>query len=381
MASKFYLHVQLHSRYNVLDASGRLPFSVVFGLCRLAKSDTDPRPILIETAGSVFDVPYALAHGLLTLYEERLEDATKWTEIDLSRMGEVEKSISNCISVPSPVGRTRNWKGDLTVYLGYIDLKGMLASVLKAGKRYRIRLASKDLCVKKWAYGDREQFTADRGEAAKPVNSYSHGHATFKVLESLSFPPRADTKLRLVQGTSLEVTVENTGEETITVQPRGHQGFLTPWGPMEPEPDMLDDRPRIIDSLLQNQAPISSLVVLDAATRKVVRGHEDPSKCHLRDSKADLRPKVDELIVLEPHTPITIVHQMDWKIRGLPDGVYKIRMHPKGCRWWFGKLVNKEGEDGRVPARLWKSDTVPFMLESQDELEVNIQNGKINGTL
>jgi hypothetical protein len=67
---EFRIHVQLNSRYNVFDALGKLPFSIVFGLCRLQRSDTDSRPILIETAGSVFDVPYALAHDLLTLYEE-----------------------------------------------------------------------------------------------------------------------------------------------------------------------------------------------------------------------------------------------------------------------------------------------------------------------
>lgn len=198
MMSEFRLHVQLHSRYSVLDALGWLPFSVVFGICRLSTSNTDPCPIPIETAGSVFDVPYALAHGLLTLCEERLEDATKWVEVDLGRMEETEKSNSNCVSVPSLVGRRRSWKNDLTVFLGCISLKGTLASAWKAGERYRIRLASTDPCIKKWACSDQEQSTANHGEAAKLVNSYSYGHATFRVVDNLSFPPRVDTSLRLV---------------------------------------------------------------------------------------------------------------------------------------------------------------------------------------
>lgn len=381
MTSEFSIHIQPHSRYSVLDASGQLPFSVVFGICRLSKSDTDPRPLLIETAGSIFDVPYALAHGLLTLHEEHPGETTRWTEVDLSNIGEIDKSTSECISVPSPISRTKNWKDDMTVYLGHIDLKGALASILRVGNRYRIRLASKDLGVSKWMYGDQDQFAAAHGETAKLVNSYSHGNATFKVMDSLLFPPKVELRLRLVESTSLEVTVENTTEETITVQPRGHQNFLVPWGPMQPEPDVLDDRPRIIDSTPQNYAPISSLVVLDAVTGEVVRGHEDPSKCHLRDPKADTRPRVDELIKLEPHKSITVVHQIDWKMKGLQDGKYKIRMHPKGCRWWRGKVENEEGEDGKVPARLWKGVVVPLMLRSQDELEVTIKDGKVDGAL
>ena len=119
-----------------------------------------------------------------------------------------------------------------------------------------------------------------------------------------------ETRLRLVQDTSTEATVGNTGEETITVQPGGHQGFLTPWWPVEPEPDMLYDHPRIIDFLPLKHAPISNLVFTDAATGKMVRGHEDLGRCHLTDSKADLRPKADELIAPESHTPVTIVNQM-----------------------------------------------------------------------
>ena len=158
------IHVELNSRYNAFDTSGKLPFSVVFGLCRLQKSDTDSRPILVETAGSVFDVPYALTHGLLLLYEERPGESTKWVEVDTSSMGEVDKSNSGCISVPSPIHRKKNWRDDLTVYLCAIDPQGVLALALKPRKRYRIKLASRDLGVKKWVYSDRERFSDSDGD-------------------------------------------------------------------------------------------------------------------------------------------------------------------------------------------------------------------------
>lgn len=376
------IHVELNSRYNAFDTSGKLPFSVVFGLCRLQKSDTDSRPILVETAGSVFDVPYALTHGLLLLYEERPGESTKWVEVDTSSMGEVDKSNSGCISVPSPIHRKKNWRDDLTVYLCAIDPQGVLALALKPRKRYRIKLASRDLGVKKWVYSDRERFSDSDGdgEEAKLVNSYSHGHAAFKVVDDLTFPPQLEIRMRLLKSTSLEVTVVNAGSETVTVQPRGHQNFLVPWGPSAPEPDTLDDRPRIIDQSKQRHSPVSSLFVVNAATDEIVRGHHDTSICHLRDSKADLRPTIDELSILKPETPVVNVVDISSKIKGLEDGRYKIRMHPKGCRWWRDVLRKEEGEGEKVPVRLWKSWTVPIMLDSEDELEITIKDGKVDGS-
>jgi hypothetical protein len=185
----------------------------------------------------------------------------------------------------------------------------------------------------------------------------------------------------LVNDNSLEITVVNTGSETVTVQPRGHQSFLVPWGPSAPESDTLDDRPRIIDQSEKHHSPISSLFVINAATSEIVHGHHDTSICHLRDPKADLRPKIDELVILKPENPVTNVVKIDWKIKGLVDGRYKIRMHPKGCRWWRGELEKEECEDDKVPAHLWKVWTVPIMLELQDGLDVTIKGGKVDGSV
>jgi len=54
-------------------------------------------------------------------------------------------------------------------------------------------------------------------------------------------------------------------------------------------------------------------------------------------------------------------------------------MRPKGCTWWCGELEKKEAEGDRVPARLWKGFTVPIMLASEDELNIIIKGGKVDG--
>ena len=100
------LHTQIHSRYQVFDASGRLPFSIVFGLCRRSPADTDSRPLLLETAGSVLDVPYALAHGLLTFHEQDPDNGTQAVEVGLCRLGEVAANgEAGFLALPTLVNR------------------------------------------------------------------------------------------------------------------------------------------------------------------------------------------------------------------------------------------------------------------------------------
>jgi hypothetical protein len=63
------IQTQFKSRYPVFDASGKLPFDLVFGLRR--KTDSDPRDIYFQTTHSFLDVPYALAKGLLRIHDLR----------------------------------------------------------------------------------------------------------------------------------------------------------------------------------------------------------------------------------------------------------------------------------------------------------------------
>ena len=394
------IHTQIHSRYQVYDASGQLPFSIVFGLCRRSPADTDPRPLLLETAGSVLDVPYALAHGLLTLHEQDPQDTKQWDEVDLGRLNNVVAKEAECLSLPSPVNRTEHWRDAFTVYQCYVDVDSDLASILEPGKKYIITLASGDLGVKRWAYSDRKQFVDEDGkpshgsEAVKLINSKpTAGNATFKVVKSLPWPPRMETRMRLCASSTssdsalanaqlssstaaLEVSVTNTGSDSVTMQTRGHQRFLIPWGPFQPEPDADDDRMRIIDAT-PHKPPTSSLQVLDSATGEVVRGNERRGTGPLTDSNADQRPKVADVVTLKPGAPVIRKVDIGALVEGLVDGQYKIRMQSRGCRWWHGEVGKEEGEDERVPAHLCRIITSPLMLESQDEVELCIRDGKV----
>ncbi len=400
------IHTQIHSRYQVLDASGQLPFSIVFGLCRRSPADTDPRSLLLEIAGSVLDVPYALAHGLLTLYQqdpEDPEDTKQWVEVDLSRLSKVAANEAECLALPSPVNRTEHWRDAFTVYQCHVDVNGELASILEPGKKYIIRLASEDLGVKRWAYSDRKQFINNDGkpshdsEAVKLVNSKpTAGNATFTVVKSLSWPPRMETRMRLCasspssdstlantkfsSSTALEVSVINTGSDSVTVQTRGHQRFLIPWGPFQPEPDADDHRMRIIHAT-PHKPPTSSLQVVNSATGEVVRGNERRGTGPLTDSNADQRPKVDDVVTLKPGAPVIRKIDIGALVDGLVDGQYKIQMQSRGCRWWHGEVGKEEGEGGRVPAHLGGIIVPPLMLESQDEVELRMRDGKVDHSM
>ena len=387
------IHTHIHSRYRVFDASAQLPFSIVFGLCRRSPADTDPRPLLLEIAGSVLDVPYALAYGLLTLHEQDPQDAKQWVEVDPSRLNKVAAKEAECLSLPSPVNRTEHWRDAFTVYQCHLDVDGALASILEPGKRYIIRLASGDLGLKRWAYSDRKQFVDNDGkpshgsEAVKLVNSKSTaGKASFKVVKNLPCPPRMETRMRLCASSTssdsalanaqassstatLEVSVINTSSDSVTVQTRGRQRFLLPWGPFQPEPDADDDRIRIIDAT-PHKPSTSSLQVVDPATGEVVRGNERRGTCSLTDSNADLRPKAADVMTLKPGVPVIRKVDIGALMDGLVDGQYKIRMQSKGCRWWHGEIGKEVGEDGKVPAHLCQFTTSPLMLESLDEVEI-----------
>lgn len=400
------IHTQIHSRYQVFDASGQMSFSIVVGLCRRSPADTDPRPLLLEIAGSVLDVPYALAHSLLTLDEQDPKDATQPVEVDLSRLDGVAAKEAECLSLPSPVNRKEHWRDAFTIYQCHVDVNGELASILKPGKEYIIRLATEDLGVKRWAYSDsdRNHFVDNNdgkpsydSKLVKLVNSKpTAGKATFTVVKSLPWPPKIETRMRLCAsspssasapanvtvscGTALEVSVLNTGSDPVTVQTWGHQRFLVPWGPFQPEPDALDDRMRIIDATA-HQPPKSSVQIVDLATGGVVWGDEQRGICSLTSSNADRRPKAEDVLTLMPGAPVIRKLDIGALVHGLGDGQYKIRMQSRGCRWWHGEVGKEVDEDGRVPAYLGRILIPPLMLESQDEVELRMREGKIDESM
>jgi hypothetical protein len=399
MMTELRIHTQINSRYQAFDASGQLLFSIVFGLCRRSPADTDPRPLLLDIAGSVLDVPYALAHGLLHLREQDSE-AKQWVEVDLSRLKNVATKEAECLSLPSPVNRTKHWRDAFTVYQCHVDVNGELASILEPGKKYIMTLASEDLGVKRWTYGERKQFVDNDGkaghgsEAVKLINSKpTAGNATFTVVKSLPWPPRIETRMRLCasspssdsalantklsSSTALEVSVINTGSDSVTVQTRGHQRFLIPWGPFQPEPNADDDRMRIIDAR-PHKPPTSSLQVVDSTTGEVVRGNSQRGTGPLTDSNADRRPKAEDVMTLKPGALVIRKIDIGALVDGLVEGQYKIRMQPRGCRWWHGGVGKEEGEDGRVPAHLCGIITSPLMLETQDEIELRISDEKVD---
>lgn len=176
MNNELRIHTHINSRYKVFDASGRLPFSIVFGLCRRSPADTDPRSVLFEIAGSVLDVLYALAHGYLTLHEQGFEI---WNEVNVSRLNQIVPKETECLSLPSPVNRTQHWKNVFMIYQCHMNVNRKLTSILKPEKKHIIKLAGENLHVKRWAFTDRKQFDNENKnlgcdlEVGKLVNSKS----------------------------------------------------------------------------------------------------------------------------------------------------------------------------------------------------------------
>ncbi|KAI1293248.1 hypothetical protein F5Y03DRAFT_332269 [Xylaria venustula] len=388
------IYTVIHNRYIVLDAAGQLPFSIVFGLCRRSSNDIDPRNVILDTANSALDVPYAILNGFLTLHEVGVAGEHD-QRIELpTQCGASKSEHQTYLTLSSPISRTKHWRNDMTVFKYPIDPKSELGSILRPGKAYAIRLACKDLGVKWWTYSEDDHISNDGArtsqvsETGKLVNSKSSaGKASFRVVPSLTFPPKIDIHMRLWpkdenandadSTVDLEISVMNTESRPIAVQTRGTQHFLMPWGPFQPEEWADDWQPRIIANTLP--APVSSLEIVDAATDEVIRQSRRPGGCRgLTAPGADLRPKLDTLVTLTPGE--TLVRRVDISrlLKGLTDGTYRIRMQPRGTWWVFGdsEAIADEGDD-RVPRRLYESTIPPLILKTEEVVELQVKNGRV----
>ncbi|CAK1366150.1 hypothetical protein CB0940_09419 [Cercospora beticola] len=385
------IHTAIHSRYQVFDLSGALPFSIVFGLCRRSTADTDPRSLIIDIAESALDVPYALASGLLTLHESRREEGLDGV-VDKSRLAHLRSEGGSKITLSSPVGRTQHWRNAFAIFQYPVDPGSELGALFKAGQRYTIQLAGPDLGVQRYQYD--EQQSTDLGaiefcEKPKLINSKSSaGKASFTVVPTLPAPPRLRTSINIreeqktsadddeTQQLFVNTSVLNTGSQPITVQTRGQQRFLVPWGPFQPEEDSTaDSRPRAIDP--ESQAPASSFEVVDTTSGQIVRAAAQPGVCSLTE-KHDPRPELAKLLTLEPGKPLERRIDLSARISGLPDGQYGVRLEPRGMWWCLGSCEDfaRSGED-RVPHELYNTTIPPVVLESEDTVTFSIQGGRL----
>ncbi|EME43029.1 hypothetical protein DOTSEDRAFT_173622 [Dothistroma septosporum NZE10] len=369
------MHTTIHSRYQVFDASGGLPFSIVFGLCRHSSADTDPRPLKLSTKHSVYDVPHALANGLLELCEEvKNGDVLR---LNLSDLTSRNDEGGEFVTLPSPVGRTDNWRNAFTTFLYEIEPGTDLASRLQVGKTYTFRLNSQDLGVKWWAYGDSQD-----PEPLKLLNQKSSaGKATFKVVPSLSWPPRLETHLRMQSVSSdgetcVAVSATNTGSQPITAQTRGLQRFLLPSTPFQDGDDEISDyRASLIDTASEHSSP-SALQIIDLDSGRVVYQMPKPTSAPLTQGH-DPRPKRQNLVTLKPRETVVREVNVSSMLTRVPDGRYGVRMAPRGLWWCEGAMEDVVEQDGdRVRREKWNTTIPPLVLESEDIVEIEVRSGR-----
>lgn len=396
------VQTQLKSRYSIFDASGRLPFYIVFGLRR--RSDSDARDVSFQITNSFLDVPYALANGLLSLHELRSSDTSpnEHIEVDLSRLRDAiadDERAPKYITLPSKSNKTEK-RGQMGVseYRYRVDPKSLLASIFESGKKYSIGLANRDLGIHHWLNRDHDpssngdiaaSSTAESAiETCNLVSNPHGGFAVFTVAENLIWPPTVETRMHLLgaqadQNASsenldhplLQVTVTNTGSDMFSMQTRGQQQFLSPWGPFQPESEDGLNAGRI-PCILDPSSDTGNLQVIDIATGSVVRDAKKPGVCALTSGRPDTRPKVDELVVLKPGVALSREIELGSLVRGLDDGRYRIRLKPKGCWWHLGEIESDSDDDGKVPKRFRTANQTSVVLKSDDEVEFDIIDGK-----
>ncbi|SPJ72810.1 uncharacterized protein FTOL_02539 [Fusarium torulosum] len=375
---KLNIWMVISVRYRVFDQSGKLPFSIVFGLCRRSPDDTDPRSLRLSARQTILDVPYALSNNLLQL---RKYSATTKTDIqvDVGQLG-LSNSEESYLTLPSPVGRTENWRTCLSEYYYHIDPESELASLLEPGEKYSIKnFTGWQLGADKYAYIDEQGELSSPSKKQKLVSSRVHGRPTFHVVESLPWPPELQTRMHKDKDTNgnsmlVDVTVLNMGSKAITVQTHGRQRFLTPHGALQQDEEfpINDGRPRIIDP--DRPSPDATIQILDVCTNKVIRGAKKRSG-YVQYHQKDLRPTLDLLTTLRPGEPLIRHIDVGNLLSNLPDGEYGLRMEPRGMWWCIGDC--KEWDEDRVPHDLFSTLIPPLMLKCDDVVRVQVENGDV----
>ncbi|KAF4999577.1 hypothetical protein FGRMN_2325 [Fusarium graminum] len=371
------IYMVVDERYRVFDRSGKLPFSIVFGLCRRSSEDTDPRPLRLSTRQSILDVPYALAHNLLQLRKYNARTKTD-IQVDTWQM-DSSSGEESYLTLPSPVGRTDNWTSCLTEYHYHVSPESELASLFEAGEKYTIKnFTGWKLGADKYAYIDEQVGISPPSKEQKLVCRRAHGRPTFEVVESLPWSPQIQTKMQRYKDTNdnttlIEVIVTNLGDRPVTVQTRGRQRFLIPHGAYQPEegfpPD--DSRPRIIDP--ETSSASKTIQVLDLSTNNVVRRAKGANPGGCGPPQEDLRPKLNTLMTLRPGDPLLRRIDVSSLLLDLPGGEYGLRMEPRGT-WWCdgdGEEFGVKAED-RVPHDLFSTLIPPLMLKSEDVVKAKV---------
>jgi hypothetical protein len=372
------LHVRMDGRYRVLDLAGGLEFHVVFGILWRGHSEFNLSKLLIDTSGSIFDVPYALTHNLLNLYDGRANQGGQ--VIDLSSF-DWPASERNVITIHArPTGHKLYTYDEYVCKLG---IESPLVKLFHAGNQYSIEppLASRDLGIKWWSYGDYD-FPGDKSELpnVRRTNRSGVGWANFLVAQHVVLPPPVKVRLQLRDG-KLEFKVTNCGSEVILIQSEGYQHYWRQYGPFQQEV-WEDNRPRLNNS---------SLIVTSAETNQVVQRFKHPVSIQLGGSPKS-RPKRKQLMILEPNRPIMVDTDEFGAVGGLlkmkkkPDGIYRIEVETLGV-WWtkadleqlYGKEKSAIAEDDEITEEAFKAfcPSSALRLKCEDVVELRVTGGKL----
>ena len=379
------IYTLLHAQYRVLDHTGQLPFSIVFGLYRRSGEDADPRPLILDTRQSALDVSYALARGLLKLYvgDSDLKEETALAIFQLNQTG----NSGAYLTLPSQVNRKGYWGNAIVTYQYQVEPNSELASIFKPGVDYQVKFASDDLGVKWYSYGNGDHLLRGAGdpnrttEKTKLVSRPSTGRRSFTVVPNLPWPPKLCTTLDLERtedspkgsnnSVLLRISVINSGKEPITVQTRGRQRFLIHFFPEE-RPDA---RPRIIDS--SKPGALHNIRIIDRAAGTVI-SEPPPLGPSGPGGVINERPKLDTLVTIKSSTPLVRVVDISKQVKGLPDGIYEIYLKSRGMWWCIGERGEfVEAKDDRVPHRLWNRMIPRVMLETDDCVVIHIESGQV----
>lgn len=239
MASQLKLKLHLESTYSpaILDLEGTIPYDIVLQVRRGATDLT--RSMNILTNESLFDIPYAFSTGL------KLIDLENSDQVDLSFLAATSKPTAKPTIItlqPRKTSPLPLFQYDVVIPL---QISTYLKPVLILGHEYRVELATVDIGVKWWNYGDdaNPELPPERANLAV-LNA---AHRDLSVVTPLPRPPSISVSMSLSSDvlhrsksppTTIRVAITNHSDHAITIQSSGDQSFLSPQVGAESPPSM-----------------------------------------------------------------------------------------------------------------------------------------------
>ncbi len=374
---EFPIYVDFRGNYKplIFDLSGVVPFELYLQARRSAAHETDPRDLVIFSAGSVFDLPGAMDKGLIELVDEADGEVVQYhSNADQAQAQQDALAVVTSESFITLTTDTQGKGRQIRTVPLHAEL--CLRAMVRPGRRYRLRLRGKDIGVHWWTWGGppescRQSSELPPTEPQKLISSRPSCAKTFVVVSEMAIPPKLSISLSLAEEVvqareegswvnleapvpAIQITITSTSDRPITLKTNGDQHH----------PLAVDEIPNPRARVTAKRPAVQNFSVIDHETQEELISNAPTFISPVAGGSGRGWPR-SQFLTLGPRERITRTVALPGR-RLVTNREYHVSLRPTGCWWMDGTLDDLFGDGNAVlkkwPARL----TLPMSLASED---------------